>query len=76
MSVKRAAVRYDISTGQNYTELTEGTAVYRMWLEDETSLKKRISVMKRYRLAGVAAWREGYEKRGTWKTIGGFLKQP
>ncbi|MFJ7728613.1 hypothetical protein ACIQXV_21070 [Neobacillus sp. NPDC097160] len=45
-------------TGQNYAEhyFEKDQATYRIWLEDELSLKKRAHLARRYDLAGVASW--------------------
>ncbi|MDX9872814.1 MAG: glycosyl hydrolase family 18 protein, partial [Clostridia bacterium] len=57
----KAKIRLDEETGQNYAEVKSGNVLYRMWLEDEHSLCARIELIKKYRLAGLAAWRRGYE---------------
>lgn len=66
---KKAPVKYDEKTGQNYVEVSQENVIYRMWLEDEVSLRKRIELMKKYRLAGAAAWRRGLESKETWPVI-------
>lgn len=76
----KAVVQEDRESGQHYIEVTEKDAAanktftYRMWLEDEYSLNKRIRLMKKYRLAGIAAWRRGLEKDGTWPVISRNVK--
>ncbi|NLT95384.1 MAG: glycosyl hydrolase [Clostridia bacterium] len=62
-------IREDVATGQNYAELEKGGVTYKMWLEDEASLKKRIELMKKYRLAGVAAWMRSYAKDEVWPVL-------
>jgi len=62
----RAEVKADASTGQHYAEVEEGDIRYCLWLEDAFSLAKRVELMKKYRLAGLAAWRRGFEKQGIW----------
>jgi spore germination protein YaaH len=42
---------------------------YKMWLEDELSLEKRIQLMKKYHLSGVAAWMRSYAKEGIWSEV-------
>lgn len=66
---KNASIVYDEKTGQNYVQVSEGNIINKMWLEDEISMKKRIELMKKYRLAGIAAWRRGLEKEETWAVI-------
>lgn len=55
---------------QYYVEYTEGDNTKKMWIEDETSLKAKISLIKKYDLAGVGSWEKGMENDGFW----GFLK--
>lgn len=60
---------YSAETGQNYVEYTEDGKLNRIWIEDETSIKARIELVKKYDLAGVASWRRGYETPNIWETI-------
>ncbi|SDP11829.1 Copper amine oxidase N-terminal domain-containing protein [Paenibacillus sp. yr247] len=62
-------------TGQNYVEYKEGEKLIRIWLEDETSIKARLELVKKYDLAGVASWRRGFEQPATWKVIQDALLQ-
>lgn len=64
-----AEIVVDETTGQNYAEWTEGNATYKIWLEDETALERKLELIKRYDLAGNAAWRLGFEKTSTWDLI-------
>lgn len=66
---RNAAILYDEKTGQNYVQVTDDNTIYKMWLEDEVSLKKRIELMRKYRLAGAGAWRRGLEKEEAWTVI-------
>ena len=43
---------------------------YRSITEDETSLKEKISLIKKYKLGGVASWQKGMETDNFWE----FLK--
>ncbi|NHW39076.1 SH3 domain-containing protein [Paenibacillus aceris] len=56
-------------TGQNYVEYKDGEKLIRIWLEDETSMKARLDLVKKYNLAGVATWRRGFEQSSMWKVI-------
>jgi spore germination protein YaaH len=38
-------------------------------LEDEDALQEKLKLLKTYYLAGVAAWRLGFEKNGVWELI-------
>lgn len=57
------------NVGQNYGEYTEGETVVRIWLEDATSLEEKLKLIDEYNLAGVAAWRLGFEYEEIWNTI-------
>ena len=66
---KGASVIVDEKSGQNYVEVKEDKTIYKIWLEDKFSIDKRIELMKKYRLAGVAAWRRGFETEEVWESI-------
>lgn len=53
--------KLDSRTNQNYVELTKGSIVYKMWVEDEYSLKEKIKIVKDKNLAGVVIYRAGYD---------------
>ena len=40
-----------------------------MWIEDEESIKNKVSLVKTYNLAGVAAWAKDREKDTIWSII-------
>ena len=65
----------DEMTGQQYVELSKENIKYKMWLEDEYSLTKRIELMKKYRLAGFGAWRRGFERDTVWPVLSSLAKQ-
>ena len=55
--------------GQYYGEATKKGVIYKMWLEDTTSLEKRLQLMKSYNLAGAAFWKSGLEVDKVWDLI-------
>ena len=55
--------------GQYYGEITKNGVIYKMWLEDTTSLEKRLQMMKSYNLAGAAFWKSGLEANEAWDVI-------
>lgn len=57
------------NVGQNYGEYTSGENVVRVWLEDAASIEAKLKLISEYNLAGVAAWRLGYETDEIWNTI-------
>lgn len=54
---------------QNYVEYTKDGATYKMWIEDEESIKAKVSLVNKYNLAGTAAWAKDREKEEIWTVI-------
>lgn len=55
--------------GQNYVEYENSGVIYKIWVEDTTSLEKKLSVMSSYQLSGGAFWKLGLEDSSIWDTI-------
>lgn len=66
-----ATVYYDEKTGQNYAEWTSGDSVFKVWIEDKTSIKARLDLIEEYDLAGVASWSKTFETSDIW----GFIEE-
>lgn len=66
---------WDEATGQYYAQFKSSGATYKIWLEEETSLKKKLEVVKKNQCAGVAFWKLGFERAVTWSTIKDGLKK-
>jgi len=64
-----AEIVVDELTGQNYAEWEADGGTYKIWLEDKSALETKLQLMKKYDLAGTAAWRLGLEKSDTWELI-------
>lgn len=64
-----AAKTFDESTGQNYAEVTVDGVKKKIWLEDETSLKMRIELAKKYDLPGIAGWSLLFTTDDVWEQI-------
>lgn len=60
---------YDEASGQNYAEYTSGNLTYKLWIEDDTSMKNRVDIINKYNLAGISAWRRGLEYNSIWNVI-------
>ena len=54
---------------QYYVEYTESGKTYKMWIEDETSIRHKVSLVKQYNLAGVASWEKDRETSNIWNII-------
>jgi spore germination protein YaaH len=65
------SLTYDEQSGQRYGEYydAEEEITYKVWVEDELSMAKRIELVHKYDLAGVASWRRGFEKPVIWDVI-------
>ena len=63
--------QWDDNLKQYYVEYKEGSYTKKMWIEDENSLKEKISLIKNNNLAGVASWEKGMETDNFWT----FLKE-
>lgn len=60
---------------QNYGEYTQDGVLYQVWLEDDSSIEVKLSIMDKYQLAGVASWRLGFEKPEIWDVIEAYLNR-
>lgn len=56
--------------GQYYFEYQSGGKRYRVWQEEARSLGLKLDLVAHYNLAGVAAWRSGFETPDIWQLIG------
>ncbi len=54
---------------QNYVEYTDGSDTKQIWIEDEDSLKAKLSLIKENNLGGVASWEKDMEKDDVWDLI-------
>lgn len=65
--------QWDASTGQNYAEYSKDGLTYKIWLEDLDSLHERMKVIAGANVAGVAAWRLGFETEEIWPVIDAYM---
>ena len=66
-----AEKQWDDNLKQYYVEYQDGSYTKKIWIEDEKSLKEKISLTKNNNLAGVASWEKGMETDNFWT----FLKE-
>ena len=57
---------WDEVTRQNYAEYEKDGATCKMWMEDVQSLQEKLAYIRQADLAGVAAWRLGFEPEEVW----------
>lgn len=60
---------WDETSGQYYAEYTEDGNTYKVWLEEEESIALKASLIKEYNLAGISAWKLGFERQDIWDVI-------
>ena len=60
---------WDETAQQYYGELEKNNSLYRIWVEDENSIAKKISLVHKYNLAGIASWRKGFETENIWGSM-------
>ncbi len=67
--------KWDKEVGQNYVECKEGKKkTYKLWMENEKSLKLKLKEVKNQDIAGAAFWAMGGERAVTWETIAKSFK--
>lgn len=64
---------WDEEVGQYYAEWQEGDAVFRIWIENEESLRIKLNVMNAKELGGVAVWCLGYGNSGAWELVKNYV---
>lgn len=62
---------WDQNTSQNYGkyENAEDGSTCQIWLEDAQSIAEKVKLVPKYELAGVAAWKLGFENSSIWSVI-------
>jgi spore germination protein YaaH len=64
----------DKETGQKYARAEKNGVVYEMWIEDYASIENKLIAVQERDLAGIAAWRLGYEEQEIWELIGSYIQ--
>ena len=68
-----ATVTWLEQEGQYYAEYQSGESLCQVWLEDQTSLEKKMDVMIEQGLAGGAFWKSGLEDITIWQKISEYM---
>ncbi|WP_438434741.1 glycosyl hydrolase family 18 protein [Gorillibacterium sp. sgz500922] len=55
--------------GQHYVEYREDGKTMKIWIEDAASMQKRMDLVAKYKLGGVASWSRGMESADIWKLM-------
>lgn len=62
-------------TSQDYAEYHDPDgALYQIWLENEASIELKAKLVPEYQLAGIAAWKLGFERSSIWDVISTNIK--
>ena len=67
-------IDYDEAAGQKYARAEVNGVIYEMWIEDYASMENKLIAVQKRDLAGVAAWRLGYEEQAVWELIGTYIQ--
>lgn len=65
---------WDDALKQNYVKYTKNGIEYEMWIEDVESIKAKLSLIEKYKLAGASYWEYGREDEAVWPVIAEALK--
>jgi spore germination protein YaaH len=61
--------QWDDTLKQYYIEYKSGKNTIKMWIEDGTSIKEKVSLVTKYNLGGTSAWRKDMETSNIWTII-------
>ena len=64
-----AETYWDKTTSQNYGTYEGDGATSQIWREDSKSIAEKVKLIPKYKLAGVAEWKLGFENSGIWSVI-------
>lgn len=60
---------WDKTTSQNYGKYDIDNSTYQIWIEDAQSVAEKVKLVSKYDLAGVSAWKLGFENNVIWQVI-------
>lgn len=66
--------QWDENLKQYYIEYEQAGVIYKMWLEEEESIKAKFALMRNYNLAGAAYWQKDFETDNLWNIIAEELR--
>ncbi|MDI4645224.1 glycosyl hydrolase family 18 protein [Cohnella hashimotonis] len=69
VTVMRAKVKWEETTGQYYAAYGTASSLHRIWLEDGRSLSLKLGLGQAYGLAGYAFWYMGGESKDVWTSM-------
>ncbi|HHX63038.1 MAG TPA: hypothetical protein GX707_20350 [Epulopiscium sp.] len=66
---------WDEVLGQYYAEYEKDGGLYKIWLEEEDSMRERVKLVSQYNLGGISGWKLGLESPETWQVISEHIKK-
>ena len=77
LAKNNVSYNWDEETCQNYAAFDTSNGLVQVWLEDEQSLAAKISIIQKYDLGGISAWKLGFDegRKNIWSIIAGFLAE-
>ena len=67
--------QWDDNLKQYYIEYKSGKNTIKMWIEDGTSIKEKVSLVTKYNLGGVSCWEKDMETSNVWTIIKSELEK-
>lgn len=61
--------QWDDTLKQYYIEYASGRNTIKMWIEDGTSIKEKVSLVTKYNLGGASCWKKDMETSNIWSII-------
>lgn len=69
LNTYKAETYWNTDVSQNYGSFESEGNEYQIWLEDAQSIAAKVQLVPKYNLAGVAAWKLGFESSDIWSVI-------
>ncbi len=74
VSTNKAKKEWNEESGQYYAEWNDGKDRMRIWLEEERSLAAKLELVDKEKVAGIAFWKLGLERKEAWNSVIDWLK--
>lgn len=74
VSSNKAKKEWDKEKGQYYAEWKDGKDRMRIWLEEEKSLEAKLKLVEKDKVAGIAFWKLGLERKEAWDSVTDWLR--
>lgn len=74
VSSNKAKKEWDKEKGQYYAEWKDGEDRMRIWLEEEKSLEAKLKLVEKDKVAGIAFWKLGLERKEAWESVTDWLR--